>query len=188
MSDSSPLDQLSAMKDAFTALEGLDADGRQSALGWLADALGVKQQATRKQPLDRDEVKTSAEEAAPAESQSPKEFIANKRPSNDVQRVACLAYYLTHVRGVKEFKTKEITDLNTEAAGHRFGNASQAVTNALKVSGFLAQGAKSGTKQITPRGDSVVEAMPDPEAVKQAMAEFPAPRRTAKKKSGGNSK
>src|SRR5689334_20180124 len=29
---------------------------------------------------------------------SPKEFMAEKAPATDVERVACLAYYLTHYR------------------------------------------------------------------------------------------
>src|SRR5258705_835088 len=40
-----------------------------------------------------------------ATSLSAKEFLAEKRPKTDVERVACLAYYLTHFRETPEFKT-----------------------------------------------------------------------------------
>ena len=48
---------------------------------------------------------------------SPKEFLFQKQPKTDVERVACLAYYLTHYRGTPHFKTVDISKLNTEAAG-----------------------------------------------------------------------
>jgi hypothetical protein len=37
-----------------------------------------------------------------------KQFIAQKRPENLYQRVACLAYYLTHASNTPHFKTKDI--------------------------------------------------------------------------------
>ena len=49
-------------------------------------------------------------------SMSPKEFILQKQPQTDVERVACLGYYLTHYRDVPQFKTLDISKVNTEAA------------------------------------------------------------------------
>jgi hypothetical protein len=37
-------------------------------------------------------------------SPSPKEFLEQKQPRTDVERVACLAYYLTHFREFLFFK------------------------------------------------------------------------------------
>src|SRR5665213_1662121 len=41
-----------------------------------------------------------------SEDRSPtsKEFMMTKRPQTDVERVACLGYYLTHYRDTDEFK------------------------------------------------------------------------------------
>lgn len=96
---------------------------------------------------------------------SPKDFLRAKNPRTDVQRIACLAYYLTHNRGQAHFKTKDITDLNTEAAAPKLSNPSFAVNNAAKQSHYLAP-AGSGKKQITALGEDAVNALPDQDAVR----------------------
>ena len=60
---------------------------------------------------------------------SPKQFVLDKRPKTDVDRVACLAYYLTHYRETPHFKTLDISKLNTEAGQIKFSNAAKAVQN-----------------------------------------------------------
>ncbi len=47
---------------------------------------------------------------------SPKQFMFEKQPRTDVEKVACLAYYLTHYRDLQYFKTLDISKLNTEAS------------------------------------------------------------------------
>jgi len=59
-----------------------------------------------------------------------------KQPRTDVERVACLAYYLTHYRNTPYFKTLDLGKLNTEAAQPKFSNAAYASNNALKM-GYL---------------------------------------------------
>ena len=34
---------------------------------------------------------------------SPKDFLMEKAPNTDVERIACLAYYLTHYRSTPHF-------------------------------------------------------------------------------------
>lgn len=53
----------------------------------------------------------------------PKEFMVQKRPRTDIERVACLGFYLTHYRDTPHFKTLDISKLNTEAAQPKFTNA-----------------------------------------------------------------
>src|SRR5262245_20177950 len=96
---------------------------------------------------------------------SAKEFIKLKNPNSETQRVACLAYYLTHHRGQLHFKTGDITKLNTEAACHKLSNPARTVDNVTKHSGFFAPAGK-GNKQLTPYGEDVVKALPDQEAVR----------------------
>lgn len=112
-------------------------------------------------------------------SLSPKEFLLEKKPYTDVDRVACLAYYLTHYRATPHFKTLDLSKLNTEAAQIKFSNAAQAVDNASK-SGLLAQASK-GQKQLSAGGELYVEALPDREAAKEAFAHA-RPRRPKAKK------
>ena len=109
---------------------------------------------------------------------SPKEFLRDKNPTTDVERVACLAYYLSHYRSVPHFKTIDISSLNTEAAQAKFSNASVSVDNARGL-GYLAAATK-GNKQITAAGERFVELLPDREAAREAMQRFRPRRKRAK--------
>jgi hypothetical protein len=95
-----------------------------------------------------------------------KQFIAAKRPENVYQRVACLAYYLSHTSGMPRFKTKDITQANTDAAVSKLSNASAFVNDATGKYGYLSA-AGGGTKQISSFGEQLVEALPDRDKVKQ---------------------
>jgi hypothetical protein len=107
----------------------------------------------------------------------PKQFLHDKAPATDVERVACLAYYLAHHRGTAHFQTKDITALNTEAAQRRFSNTAVAVDNATR-SGYLVPSVK-GHKQISASGERFVEALPNRQMAKDAMD------RTRPKRSSG---
>jgi hypothetical protein len=106
---------------------------------------------------------------------SPKDFLIQKQPRTEVERVACLAYYLAHYRDTPHFKTLDISTLNTDAAQPKFVNASQAVENALKTH-YLAQASK-GLKQISAPGEVFVQALPDRDAARAAMANMKPRRR-----------
>jgi hypothetical protein len=101
-------------------------------------------------------------------SMSPKNFIMQKQPSTDVERVACLSYYLTHYRDIPHFKTLDISTLNTEAAQPKFANATVSLENATKM-GYLVPATK-GSKQLSGAGEVFVQKLPDREAAKAAMA------------------
>jgi hypothetical protein len=111
----------------------------------------------------------------PVGNLTPKQFIAQKRPSTDYERVACLAYYLAHHRNSPEFKSSDIKKLGTEAA-MQVSNPPQAVMHASDRYGYLAK-AGGGMKQITTLGEEVVKALPDREKVKAAIAEHTPHRR-----------
>src|SRR5438552_901773 len=96
---------------------------------------------------------------------SPKAFILGKSPRTDVERVACLGYYLARYRGIPHFKTKDITALNTESAHRPFSNAAVAVDNATKT-GYLVPSVK-GAKQLSAAGEQFVEMLPDREAARE---------------------
>lgn len=99
---------------------------------------------------------------------TPKGFLFQKQPKTDVERVACLAYYLTHYRDMPHFKTVDISRLNTEAAQIKFSNTAYAVANAANA-GLLASAGK-GAKQISAPGERYVDALPDRSAAKEVMA------------------
>jgi len=95
---------------------------------------------------------------------SPKVFIRAKAPKSDVQRICCLAYYLTKYRSTPHFKTKHLTELNAEAAYPKFSNATVAANNARGDKYITPVG--KGNKQLTNLGDDLVEALPDQDKVK----------------------
>ena len=99
---------------------------------------------------------------------SPKQFLNEKQPRTDVERVACLAFYLTHYRGTPEFTTLDISKINTEAAQRKLANATVAVNNASQY-GYLAPAGK-GMKQISAAGERYVQALPDYDAAKTLLA------------------
>jgi hypothetical protein len=117
--------------------------------------------------------------AASGAQLTPKQFIAQKRPGNNYERVACLGYYLTHYRDTPHFKTSDITKLNTESA-HNFSNPAVFVMHATGRYNYLAA-AGGGKKQITSLGEALVEALPDRAKVAEALAEHK-PRKMAKRK------
>lgn len=115
---------------------------------------------------------------------SPKEFLIDKEPRTDVERVACLAYYLTHYLNTPHFKTLDISKLNTEAAHPKFSNPTVAVDNATKLK-FLVPAAK-GMKQIGALGEQFVRALPDREAAKAVRSRLRTRRPRKANKSRGN--
>lgn len=112
---------------------------------------------------------------------SPKEFLLEKQPRTDVERVACLAFYLFRYRNQPEFSNLDISKLNTEAAQRKFANAAYTVANAVKM-GYLAPAAK-GARQISGPGERFVEMLPDHEGARAVMAAA-RPRRRQNRKSG----
>ncbi len=99
---------------------------------------------------------------------SPKQFLLEKQPKTDVEKVACLGYYLTHYRDTLHFKTLDISKLNTEAAQVKFSNAAVAVDNAVKRRYLVP--ATRGNKQLSALGEQYVQALPDREKAWAIMA------------------
>jgi hypothetical protein len=110
----------------------------------------------------------------------PKEYLFQKQPRTDIERIACLAYYLTHYRDTRQFKTIDLSKLNTEAAQIKFSNTAFAVVNATNA-GLLASAGK-GFKQLSALGERYVDALPDRDAAKEILSTMRIRRRRAKKK------
>lgn len=112
----------------------------------------------------------------------PKEFLFQKQPRTDIERIACLAYYLTHYRDTRQFKTIDLSKLNVEAAQIKFSNTAFAVVNA--TNGRLLVSAGKGFKQLSAIGERYVDALPNREAAKEILStmRFRRSRRSTKNK------
>ncbi|MBI3566500.1 MAG: hypothetical protein HY079_15000 [Elusimicrobia bacterium] len=101
---------------------------------------------------------------------SPRDFVAAKTPMTEQERLTCLAYYLYKYRKVEKFTSKEIKDLNSEAAQPKFNNTSYTARDATD-SGYLAA-VGGGKKMLSALGERVVDAMPDRQLVADVMKKY----------------
>ena len=174
MADETPSDEqrlYQAFQQVADVLLPLENDLRKRVYATVGTFFGYE--ASRGGPVEASGSRPAGERSpppiqiAPREPPSPKDFLFQKEPSTDVDRVACLAYYLTRYRETKHFKTVDISKLNTEAAQRKLANAASSVYKATQR-GLLAPAPK-GMKQITAVGERYVDALPDQAAAKAAL-------------------
>ena len=87
-----------------------------------------------------------------------------------------MAYHRTHGGGESTFTSADLSRAQVEAAIPRF-NLSRAISNAQR-SGYITSAGKNGIYQITSKGESLVEAMPDKELIKQVRSQRARRRKT----------
>jgi hypothetical protein len=160
--------ELQAMGTVYGALQTLTPDEQSRVLAWVEGKLRLPGE--RRATGNSDNAAGLATPPSRISESSPisaKRFLAEKKPTTDVERVVCLAYFQTHLKGGAKFKTRDLTQLNTESAQPPLSNPAFTVVNATN-GGYLAP-AGGGFKQITVRGEALVEALPDREKVKVAL-------------------
>ena len=178
MSIDSSTDERKTYKAVQTIIDSMlefDQDTRERMLRTVSTFFGIDSPSAIQ---SHERLPSNKEVSAPAfsnrEDLSPKDFLVQKKPKTDVERVACLAFYLTHYRNTAHFKTMDINKLNTEAAQLKFSNASNSLNNAVK-SGFLVPSV-SGAKQLSAAGEKFVDHLPDRTMARKVMSEL-SPRR-----------
>jgi hypothetical protein len=169
-----------ALNEVIRILNDLDEEARSRVVETIATFFHVD---TRAPARIRSDVLSNGRPNRPEFSSeytpTPKDFLIEKQPRTDVERIACLAYYLTHYREAPYFKTLDLAKLNTDAAQPKFSNAAYAATNAANM-GYLAP-AEKGQRQLSAAGEQFVRALPDREAAKAAMTRA-RPRKNRKKR------
>jgi hypothetical protein len=164
-------DDAQVLGDIIAALRRLSPESRKRVLDTVGTFFGdnvIFNFGARPHPASPHSAGTGSSGPSEPQPVHAKHFITDKAPKTDVERVACLAYYLTHYANAPHFKTVDLSRLNTEAAQPKFSNAAVAVENATKM-GYLVPAIK-GHKQISAAGERFVQALPDREAAKQAMS------------------
>ena len=173
--------EIEALNDVLTALERLADADKSWVLQTASARLGGGITPSGAVPTAGGPAGAPLGRGRGASGIAPKDFMRQKNPGNDVQRAACLAYYLTHHRSTPHFKSRDLSNLNTEAAGPRV-NMSRAVNNATNQSRYLAS-AGGGKKQITSHGEDVVEALPGAGAAQAAESRQAKTKKARRKKS-----
>lgn len=174
VSTASEADEIGALTSVLALLQRVDADARTRILRSVATFfridLPVPSIAHAQAPPHLINANNILPGASFSEDRtiSPKQFMLEKQPKTDVEKVACLAYYLTHYQSTPHFKTLDISKLNTEAAQVKFSNPAVAVENASKMNYLVS--ATKGNKQISALGEQFVQALPDRAKAKEIMA------------------
>jgi hypothetical protein len=180
-SDETNADDLIILNELIAALQKLDPERRQRVLGSVMTFLGIEGSGRGIRSSISSERSVSVSGGYSEDrALSPKEFMLEKQPRTDVERIACLAYYLTQYKDTPHFRTIDLSTLNTEAAQTKFSNAAFAVENATRL-GYLVTATK-GNKQISAVGEKFVRALPDRVAAKEVMV-LARPRRKNRKPS-----
>lgn len=175
MEDSSKTD-LDVLTTIVTALKSLDLEAQKRTLQAVSTFLGLGDVVENTTSLSKSD--SSRVSFSEKRDMSPKDFMREKSPKTAIERIACLAYYLTHYRETPHFKTLDLSNLNTEAAQPKLSNAAFAVVNATN-SGLLVPAVK-GMKQLSAGGEMFVQALPDREAAKAAMENIRVKRKVKK--------
>jgi hypothetical protein len=106
-------------------------------------------------------------------------FIRLKKPDTDIERVACLGYFIVKTTGAAGFSAKEVKQAHVDSGGSAM-NFPRALDNATRRSKYLSnRGPRE--KQLTTLGEDVVEALPNREAVAN-LKHKPARKRKAAKR------
>lgn len=190
MDEPARTDEQSIFSEVQKVINGLmrfDADSRARIYRTVGTFFGFDDQSLQAPP-DAGHRTTSGENSrephfSTREEISPKDFLFEKQPRSEIDRVTCIAYYLMHYRDMPHFKTTDVSKLNTEAAQIKLSNASYTVNNAMRR-GLLATATK-GAKQLSALGEKYVEALPDQAAAKGLLSTMRSQR--SRKRSGRNS-
>ncbi len=182
------LGEFDALQSVIAALRGLDKDARNRILEATATFFGIAPIHTKGAQNLIDSSPSAAPNASSSSrapfsedmAMSPKDFLMEKAPKTDVERIACLAYYLTHYRSAPHFKTLDISVLNTEAAQPKFSNTAYSTNNAVKLN-YIVPSTK-GHRQLSALGERFVQALPDREAAKEVLLSMRRKNRSKRKK------
>jgi hypothetical protein len=175
-------DVLEAVAAALEVLEPLDDEGRERALRWLGESLGVQptSDASHPAPNPLPPRTTTPAPGSPAPPADAKAFLLQKDPADKGQQLAVLAYFKTHFEGTDTFTTQDLVDLNVVAGGPRIANPSRDMDNATRKAGLFTT-VSGRSKKLSALGELVVDALPDRAAAREVLKQRRPKKRVAKR-------
>src|SRR4051812_46797595 len=102
--------ELEALGSVLKALTPLSDDAKSFVFRTAAERLGISCVVSTRpanSSASGDDQVTSSQLSEITEMK-PKAFLKSKRPLSELQRMVCLAYYLTHVQNKPHFKTQDL--------------------------------------------------------------------------------
>lgn len=165
--------ELSAITKILEAFGDVGVERRQYVLEYVRERL--------KLPQSTASTKLNPQPVGQSNPTSVAAFVREKKPTNNYQKIAVLAYYMQKYENKDEFLLSDLVAANTKAKQTKIGNAARDLRDAKGKYGYITQGASPKSSQITTFGEDVVEALPDQDAVR-------ALKKPIKKKSGKRSK
>jgi hypothetical protein len=174
-------DDLEAVRTVVEAVQDFKPDEQQRIFRWAAEKLGIPVSTTSSYTPPPHTPGTPPPPMPPSGGTNIKTFMAEKKPRNDVQYAAAVAYFYRFEAPEAEKKdaiNKDDLQESTRKAGReRFANPLQTLTNAHKL-GLLDRSGEKGSFVINSVGENLV-AMTLPDGGTWTK---PAKKKAAKKK------
>jgi len=194
-------DDLDAVRAVVEAIKDFKTDEQQRILRWVAEKLGMPQpyaSATPSHtPAAASHLTPLSAQPAPAtavgSTQDIKSFVAGKKPRNDVQFAATVAYYFRFEAPQAERKDvinkEDLQEACRKAGRDRLTNPLQTLHNAHNL-GLLDKGSEKATFSINSVGENLVAmTLPgDGNSTPKVRGKKNAGKKAAKKKAPGKAK
>lgn len=185
------MDDLEAVRTVVEALKDFPVADQQRIVRWAAEKLGMTMPAFPGQAATPAAPAATGAQPAPAPPDPAaiatdiKTFMAEKKPRNDVQYAAAVAYYYRFEAPPAEKKDvinkDDLQEATRKSGRDRFGNPLQTLNNAHTL-GLLDRGPEKGTFVINSVGENLVAmTLPDGSVGKKTPKKRPVrPARKAK--------
>jgi hypothetical protein len=152
-----PKDDLAAVRTIAEALSGFDGNEQERILRWVREKVGLTVVPDTSLPTGSPVVVSLGTQTPTTDLKS---FVSDKKPRNDVQFAATVAYYYRFV-APSEHRKEGITSSDLQEAcrlvgRERFSVPGQTLRNAHNL-GLLNKGSETGTYAINSVGENLVD-------------------------------
>jgi hypothetical protein len=155
-----PKDDLAAVRTIAQALEGFDPKEQERIIRWVREKIGLSVGVPEPSRLPTGSVVTLGPPIPTTSATDLKSFVLDKKPRNDVQFAATVAYYYRFVATPDQRKAAITSNDLQEACRlvgrERFTVPGQTLRNAHTV-GLLNKGSEAGSFTINSVGENLVD-------------------------------